>query len=141
MYDSLADVYDWLVPEELLSPEGAAAPFARLLPRGCPVLDCACGTGTVAVGLALAGFAVAASDASPAMVRRTRELAAARGVDVPARVCRWEELSWAGEFDAVLCVGNSLTHARDRRVALAGMAAALRPGGLLVVTSRNWELV
>jgi SAM-dependent methyltransferase len=58
------------------------------------VLDCACGTGTLAVGLAPAGFVVAASDASPAMVERTRALAAERGVD---------------------------------------------DGGLLAVTSRNWE--
>jgi hypothetical protein len=35
-----------------------------------------------------------------------------------------------------------LTHAAGRsarRAALAGMAAVLRPGGLLLVTSRNWE--
>jgi hypothetical protein len=44
----------------------------------------------------------------------------------------------------VLCVGNSLTHAAGsaaRRAALAQMAAVLRPGGLLVLTSRNWEAV
>ena len=55
----------------------------------------------------------------------------------------WDELRarpW--EFDAVFCVGNSLTHAAGRagrRAALAAMAGLLRPGGLLAVTSRNWE--
>ena len=46
-------------------------------------------------------------------------------------------------FDAVFCVGNSLPHAEGqagRRRALAAMASVLRDGGLLVVTSRNWEL-
>jgi SAM-dependent methyltransferase len=43
-------------------------------------------------------------------------------------------------FDVVLCVGNSLPHARDRRTALRAMAGALRPGGTLLLTSRNWEL-
>jgi SAM-dependent methyltransferase len=66
------------------------------------------------------------------MVARTR----ARGVD--ARVSRWEDLG-GGPYDAVLCVGNSLAHAPDRRAALAGMARVLAPGGLLLVTSRNWE--
>jgi len=51
---------------------------------------------------------------------------------------------WAEGFDAVFCVGNSLMHApgqEGRRHALAQMTGVLRPGGLLVVTSRNWELV
>ena len=59
MYDTLADVYDWLVPEALLSPEGSAAAFEEVLaelPAGARVLDCACGTGTLAVGLALRGL-------------------------------------------------------------------------------------
>jgi SAM-dependent methyltransferase len=51
----------------------------------------------------------------------------------------WDDLAATGDFDAVLCVGNSLAHAPDRRVALAAMAGALRPGGTLILTSRNWE--
>lgn len=143
-YGTLAEVYEFLVPEPLLEPEGAVAAFTAVvdqLDQGARVLDCACGTGQLAVGLALEGFAVTASDASPEMVDRTRALAAERGVALTAEVRRWEELETGVPFDAVLCVGNSLTHARDRRAALAGMARVLRPGGLLAVTSRNWELL
>jgi SAM-dependent methyltransferase len=140
-YDTLADVYDFLVPEALLSPAGSAAAFEAVLaeiPAGARVLDCACGTGTLAVGLALRGFEVSASDASAEMVARTRALAAEHGVrlDVATRV--WEELD-GGPFDAVFCVGNSITHAQDRRAALAGMRRVLRDGGLLALTSRAWE--
>lgn len=146
-YDGLADVYDWLVPEALLTPEGTVAAFGGLvsLPSGGRVLDCACGIGQLAVGLALQGFEVVASDASPAMVQRTAELAADHGVGFPAITCAWEDLTperVGGSFDAVFCVGNSLTHApgrESRRAALAAMASALRPDGLLVLTSRNWE--
>ena len=141
MYSSLAEVYDFLVPEALLSPEGSAAAFEGLLEPGWRVLVCACGTGTLAVGLALAGFAVDASDASPEMVTRTRALAVLRGVDVWAEARRWEELR-GGPYDAVLCVGNSLTHAAGtagRRAALSGMHRVLREDGLLAVTSRTWE--
>jgi SAM-dependent methyltransferase len=148
-YDTLADVYDWIVPEPLTTPEGSAAAFAPYLgglEGGARVLDCACGTGAVAVGLALRGCDVVATDASPGMVRRTRALAAEHGAAVDARVARWEELDRLrlAPFDAVLCVGNSLTHAPGhdgRRAALRAMGAMLKPGGLLVVTSRNWELV
>jgi SAM-dependent methyltransferase len=135
VYDTLADVYDWLVPEVLLSPEGSAAAFDDVLaelPAGARVLDCACGTGTLAAGLARRGFAVSASDASEAMVARTRALG------VPAEVRRWEELD-GGPYDAVFCVGNSITHAQDRRAALGGMRRVLREDGLLAVTSRTWE--
>ncbi len=149
-YGTLAGIYEWLVPESLLTPEGSVAAFAQVvdaLDRGARVLDCATGTGQPAVGLRLMGFEVTASDASRAMVERTRRLAAERSVELPTVVCRWEQLvdqGWSGSFDAVFCVGNSLTHAPGqsaRRTALAQMAGALRPGGMLVVTSRNWELV
>jgi len=141
VYAGLAEVYDFLVPEAVLSPEGSAAAFAELLEPGWKVLDCACGTGTLAVGLALAGFAVDASDASPKMVTRTRALAVLRGVDVWAEARRWEELR-GGPYDAVLCVGNSITHAAGtagRRAALSGMHRVLRADGLLAITSRTWE--
>lgn len=149
-YDALASVYEWLVPDPLLTPEGSADVFAgalAALPPGARVLDCAAGTGELAVGLALRGFDVTASDASPAMAERAGALAQRRGLALPVVVCRWDELPTRhrlGTFDAVLCVGNSLAHAgprQERRTALRGMAAVLRPGGLLVVTSRNWERV
>lgn len=148
-YDQLAAVYDWLVADDMLSPEGSVATYDAVvaaLPRGARVLDCAAGTGLLAVGLAERGFDVVASDASPAMIARTRALAAQRGVAVAAVVSAWDELDERvdGAFDAVLCVGNSLAHARGRegrRLALARMAARLDAGGLMAVTSRNWELL
>jgi SAM-dependent methyltransferase len=146
-YDTLADVYDWIVPEALTTPEGSAAPFLPWLegiPPGARVLDCAAGTGPLAAGLALRGFDVVATDASGGMVERTRALAARHDVELTARVCLWEDLGDQGfaPFDAVLCVGNSLAHApgRDaRQAALRGMAGVMRPGGLLALTARNFE--
>ena len=75
-YAVRADVYEWLVPDALLTPERSARAFDAVvdgLPVGSRALDCACGTGQLAVGLALAGFDVTASDVSDAMVRRTRD--------------------------------------------------------------------
>ncbi len=147
-YDAIAAVYEFLVPDALLTPQGSADAFAAHIRRpGARVLDCACGTGTLAVGLALRGCDVVATDASAAMVLRTARLAAAHDADVDASVCTWEEISargWAERFDVVFCVGNSLPHAvgeEGRRAALRAMAATLRRGGLLVVTSRSWEQV
>jgi SAM-dependent methyltransferase len=134
-YSSLADLYEFLTPEALLTPEGNVAAFAPWLPDPpARVLDCACGIGLLAAGLARAGYDAHASDLSPAMVARTRALG------VAAEVRAWEELPPSGDFDAVLCVGNSLAHASDRRGALRAMAGALKPGGTLLVTSRHWAL-
>ncbi|MFN2557026.1 MAG: class I SAM-dependent methyltransferase [Nitriliruptorales bacterium] len=149
-YGTLASVYEWLLPEALLTPEGAVAAFAEhiaALEAGARVLDCAAGTGLLAVGLVLRGFEVVASDASGAMLERASRLAADYGIDLPVVVARWDQLvqqGWTAPFEAVFCVGNSLAHAPGRvarRAALRQMAAVLRPGGLLVLTSRNWEQV
>jgi SAM-dependent methyltransferase len=149
-YDTLAEVYEWLVPEPLLTPEGAADAFASVvghLPAGGRILDCAAGTGQLAVGLALRGFNSVASDASPAMVERTRALADKYRTGLPAVTCDWASLDqqgWLEPFDAVLCVGNSIAHAgpaRRRRAALSAMAGLLCDGGVLALTSRNWDLI
>jgi SAM-dependent methyltransferase len=149
-YTTVAAVYEWLVPESMLTPDGAADAYAGIFDELGPdarVLDCAAGTGELAVGLRLKGLDVTATDASDAMIARTRELAAAHGVSLDASVCEWEQLGargWSSSFDAVWCTGNSLAHAPGRarrRAALGQMAAVLRPGGLLVLTSRNWEFV
>ncbi|MBV9680399.1 MAG: class I SAM-dependent methyltransferase [Solirubrobacterales bacterium] len=148
-YDTLAHVYEWLIPDDLLTPTGSAAVFATLLEpleRSARILDCAAGTGQLAVGLAAMGFSVVATDASTAMIQRTRALADAQNVELTALTCSWEELPSRRfeHFDAVFCIGNSLAHAAGhagRRAALAAMSVLLRNDGLLVVTSRNWETV
>jgi SAM-dependent methyltransferase len=147
-YGVLAEVYEWLRPDETLEPEGQVAAFADVvdeLSPGARVLDCAAGTGELAVGLALRGFHVTATDASHAMLERTAALVHKRSVEVQAEVCAWEDLEgrgWNASFDAVFCVGNSLPHAPGeiaRRRALAAMASVLRSAGALVVATRNWE--
>jgi SAM-dependent methyltransferase len=133
----------------MVTPQGSAAaflPYLEDLEPGARVLDCAAGTGPLAVGLAQRGFDVTATDASAGMVERTRQLADREGVALTAQECRWEDLEARGfaPFDAVLCVGNSLAHApgRDaRRAALRAMAATMKPGAVLVLTSRNFELM
>ncbi|MDR6865224.1 class I SAM-dependent methyltransferase [Phycicoccus sp. 3266] len=149
-YGALAEVYEWLISDAKVTPSEFAAAFndvVTLLPPDARVLDCSCGTGQLAVGLAGLGMRVVATDASAAMVRRTGELAEELGASVRAVRAGWEELPGLFDdesFDMVFCVGNSLHHvegARARSAALESMSRLLRPGGRLVLTSRNWELV
>jgi SAM-dependent methyltransferase len=148
-YDGLAADYDWIFGDGALA--GGAAinrpATARLLERAGPgsaVLDAACGTGIDAAVLARRGFIVRAADGSQAMV----EAAAARfrreGLAIPVQRCLWADLpaAIAERFDVVLCTGNALVHAagRDAMVrALTGLRQVARPGGHVVIDSRNWE--
>ena len=148
-YENLATDYDWLFSDDVLARGGAITQpaTARLLQRISPasaVLDAACGTGFDAAVLARRGFAVQAADGSEAMV----EVAAARfrreRLAIPLMHCLWADLPAATDerFDVVLCTGNALVHAvgRDAMVqALTGLRRMARPGGHVVVDSRNWE--
>lgn len=149
-YGALAEVYEWLVSDAKVTPSAFAAAFddvVALLPPDARVLDCSCGTGQLAVGLAGLGLRVVATDASAAMVRRTAELADELGASLRTLRAGWDELPDHlddASLDMVFCVGNSLHHAegaRGRSAALESMSRLLRPGGRLVLTSRNWELV
>ncbi len=150
-YGALSDVYEWLIGDDKLTPAQAAAAYysdvVDPLPPKARVLDSACGTGQLAVGLASLGLDVVAADASEGMVRRTDELANTHGVDLPTLHAAWAELPDHLEdstFDLVFCVGNSLGHAEGesgRLAALDAMARLLKPDGRLVLTSRNWERV
>ncbi|MFF0510196.1 class I SAM-dependent methyltransferase [Streptomyces sp. Tu 4128] len=150
-YGALSDVYEWLIGDDRLTPAKAAAVYCTdvvgSLPPNVRVLDCACGTGQLAVGLASLGLDVVAADASHGMVRRTEKAASEQGVSLRALRASWEELPDHMEdstFDLVFCVGNSLGHAEGtagRLTALEAMSRLLNPGGRLVLHSRNWELV
>lgn len=146
LYDALAADYDRFVNwEARLAHE---LPFLeRLLEeQGAQhVLDAACGTGHHAIALAQRGYRVVGTDLSAPMIQRARENAARAGVEVTFAVVGLAGLGTLGSgFDAVLCLGNSLPHLLTSQAlveAIASFAAVLRPGGLLIIQSRNFDRV
>lgn len=57
---------------------------------------------------------------------------------------RWLNRDVHGEYDAIICLGNSFTHLfceRDRRKALAEFYAMLKHDGILVVDQRNYDAI
>ena len=149
LYGGLAADYDLIFDDEIVASGyavNAPAP-ARLLRRIDPastVLDAACGTGIDAAALARRGFGVQATDASQAMIDSAAARFAREGLAIPVQCCLWADLpATIGErFDVVLCTGNALVHAagRDAMVeALIALRRMARPGGHVVIDSRNWE--
>ena len=107
------------------------------------VLDVACGIGTQAIGLALQGPAVTASDLSVSEVQRLRHEAALQGVVIAASVCemRQAHVHHGSGFGAVVCADNAspyLLTDDDVLLALQPMLVCLAVGGGCVVTVRDY---
>jgi S-adenosylmethionine-dependent methyltransferase len=101
------------------------------------VVDVGGGTGGFAVPLAAAGHRVTVVDASPdalaSLRRRAGEAGASDRIDaVQADAARVADAVGANSADLVLCHGV-LEHVDDPAAVVAGVAAALRPGGAVSV--------
>jgi SAM-dependent methyltransferase len=111
--------------------------LARQAFIGDSAVDVACGTGTLALGLAQKGWRVYGVDASPDMLAQARHKAA--GLDQPAAVT-WlqadaRDFSLPEAVDLATSTYDSLNYllaADDLRRAFRCVAGALRPGGLFV---------
>ncbi|AJE04365.1 class I SAM-dependent methyltransferase [Geobacter pickeringii] len=147
IFNDFSEAYDLMFPrEERIRSE---EPFWRELVarHGVKsVLDCACGTGGHPILFARLGCAAYGSDLSPNMVEAAMANAVAAGTTVNLRVSSFTELTAAFKederFDAVICVGNSLTLAPtddDVAKALREMYAVLNPGGICVLNIFNWD--
>jgi len=100
-------------------------------------LDLACGAGRNAVWLAGQGWRVTAVDFSGVALRMARSLAAERAVDaewIEADVVAWTPPARA--YDLV-CAFYLQLPASERPIALAHAAAAVRPGGTLLVVGHD----
>ncbi|MBZ3905948.1 class I SAM-dependent methyltransferase [Streptomyces griseiscabiei] len=143
-YDELADDYHLIYADWDASLRRQGAALDALIGRsGADVLDCSCGIGTQAIGLALRGHHVTGTDLSPRAAARAAREAVSRGVRLPTAAADMRRLPFPdGRFDAVVCADNSLPHLlteRDARAALTEMRRVLRPGGLLLVSTRPYD--
>ena len=111
-------------------------------PPGRPlrILDMACGHGRVAAALARRGHLVTGVDLSETFLRAARE---ANNPDGRVTYLRTDmrALTWAGEFDVVVCFFSAFGYFGDdeNRLVLANAARSLRPNGRFVLDLRNWD--
>jgi SAM-dependent methyltransferase len=110
------------------------------------VLDVACGTGFHSVRLLEAGFEVVSTDGAAEMLHQAYENAKERGHVLRTVLADWRWLNRDvhGEYDAIICLGNSFTHLfeeRDRRKALAEFYTMLKHDGILILDQRNYDRI
>lgn len=115
------------------------------LQPGARLLDLTCGPGLYAVPLAQRGVAVTGVDFSPAAIVHARQLAAGAGVTTTCHFVEADVRDYAppSGFDAALCLYGQLAvfPRESARKLLQKAAAALRPGGRLVVELLEQERV
>ncbi|MCQ6557334.1 class I SAM-dependent methyltransferase [Paenibacillus mendelii] len=113
-------------------------------PSNISLLDCSCGIGTQAIGLAKYGYNVRATDLSPESVRRAGHEASSIGVQIDFGVADFRSLDTdvPGSFDIVLSADNAIPHLltdEDLDKALLNIHAKLNQDGLLMFTIRDYD--
>jgi glycine/sarcosine N-methyltransferase len=108
------------------------------------VLDCACGIGTQAIGLAMHGHRVHGTDISVDAVGRARDEAKALGTGVTLGVADFLKLETevSGQFDAVIALDNAIAHIlteQDLELAFRSMASKRAPHGFVGVSLRDYD--
>lgn len=152
MYQHLAPVYDYFVNWK--SRLAYELPFlieeiSRLSenPHELKLLDAACGTGRHAIALANEGFQMSGADLFPEMVSQAQANAFAADQNLNLKTVGFGNMFKAfnrDQFDAVLCLGNSLPHVQSQTElaqALADFAALVKPGGIMILQSRNFDRI
>ncbi len=113
--------------------DGDDRSFAPL--AGRTALDVGCGAGLLAEPLARLGAAVTAIDAAPENIAVAEAHALRTGLAIDYRAGSLPAI--AGErFDLVTSL-EVVEHVTDPRAFVAGLAAALAPGGLMVLSTPN----
>ena len=102
---------------------------------GRSALDIGCGAGLLAEPLARLGAAVTGIDAAPENIAVAQAHAAAGGLTIDYRAGGIEAAQGA-TFDLVTCL-EVIEHVVDRDAFVAGLAGAVAPGGLLVMSTPN----
>jgi SAM-dependent methyltransferase len=128
--------------EQFLTPERNAEEvemIAALIEGSTEILDCPCGHGRIANGLAERGLRVTGIDRSELFLDHARADAQARGVEVEYVHGDMRELPWRERFDGLVNWFTSFGYFDDEtnRSVAQGFHDALRPGGRLAMETMN----
>ena len=141
-YDQFYEDWDETVRAEARFLQGIFAEFG--FDHSARILDCACGVGTQAIGLAVLGYDVTGSDLSAGALAEAKRRAAERGVTVRLEQADFRTLSdvFSEPFDLVIAMDNALPHmltAADLKAAVRSITGQLREGGLFIASIRDYD--
>jgi cyclopropane fatty-acyl-phospholipid synthase-like methyltransferase len=131
----------WLKGDDTGQDEAEFIRKALGLRKGQSVLDAPCGAGRVAVHIARAGCRVTGVDLTPSHIRRARARFHREGLTGTFLRCDMRALAFESTFDALFNWLGSFGYFSDEENldVLRRFAAAIRPGGRVLVDQRNRE--
>ncbi len=148
-YDNLASQYDKLFLDWKSTTHEQAVILDKLFhnngfDKSARVLDCACGIGTQAIGLASLGYSVTASDISDGELKEARVRAEDNQVKIcfeHADFCALSE-TFSEKFDIIICMDNALPHMLTKsslEAAIRSITDQLAAGGMFVASIRDYD--
>ena len=148
-YDDMAAQYDQLFLDWHATTQEQAAVLNKIFSENgfdqtAQILDCACGIGTQAIGLASIGYSVTASDISDGELAEAAARAGRYGLKIRfehADFCALSDV-FPGQFDIVIAMDNALPHmltGEDLASAVRSITDQIRPGGIFVASIRDYD--
>ena len=148
-YDNLAAEYHKLFADWQSATQEQAVMLDKLFASNgydkiACILDCACGIGTQAIGLAALGYHITGSDISQGELAEARQRAENNHVQIPfvrADFCALSD-SFDRQFDIIIAMDNALPHmltADDLSAAIKSITGQIAPGGMFVASIRDYD--
>ena len=148
-YDNLAAQYDKLFLDWNATTQEQAVILDKIFrdygfDRSAEILDCACGIGTQAIGLAAMGYAVTGSDISQGELAEARERAGKKNLQIPfvqADFCALSE-TFQQQFQIIIAMDNALPHmltADALNLAIKSIVSQIAEGGIFVASIRDYD--
>lgn len=148
-YDNMASQYDKLFLDWQATTQEQAQILNKLFQEygydlSANILDCACGIGTQAIGLASLGYSVTASDISDGEIIEAKARAAKNHVKIcfeHADFCALSD-TFSQQFDIVICMDNALPHMLSKsalEAAIKSITNQIGTGGMFVASIRDYD--
>ncbi len=148
-YDNLASHYDKLFLDWQSTTHEQAEILNKLFTDNgfdttASILDCACGIGTQAIGLARLGYNVTASDISNGEITEAQTRASNANVNIHFANADFCALSktFAEQFDIVIAMDNALPHMlsyEDLARAVKSITNQIKTNGIFVGSIRDYD--
>lgn len=148
-YNSMASQYDKLFFDWKMTTNEQAKLLDKIFQNNgydpqSRILDCACGIGTQAVGLASLGYCVTASDISSGALVEARKRAAKNHVEICFRQANFCALSetFSEQFDIVIAMDNALPHMLSSvalESAVKSITDQIVSGGMFCASIRDYD--
>lgn len=148
-YDNLASQYDKLFLDWNVTTQEQAVILDKLFAENgfdktAHVLDCACGIGTQAIGLAAIGYNVTGSDISDKEIDEAKKRAESKGVNIRFEHADFRSLSdtFFEQFNIVIAMDNALPHmlsSDDLAAAIKSILNQVKTGGMFVASIRDYD--